>query len=110
MAKMVAASAAVALATACSAPAPGLVKADGVERVSVDGAAYAAEYRSFRDSALGLGHALLADGGDGSGGNVVSSPEACWSRSRCSEPAPPGKRLPSWTVLWGSLRRSAMRR
>ena len=74
MAKMVAASAAVALATACSAPAPGLVKADGVERVSVDGAAYAAEYRSFRDSALGLGHALLADGGDGSGGNVVSSP------------------------------------
>ncbi|RAM38817.1 serpin family protein [Arthrobacter globiformis] len=74
MAKMVAASAVVALATACSAPVPGLVKADGVERVSVDGTAYAAEYRSFRDAALGLGLALLADGGDGSGGNVVSSP------------------------------------
>jgi serine protease inhibitor len=74
MAKMVAASAAVALATACSAPVPGMLKADGVERVSVDGAAYAAEFRAFRDSALGLGQALLADGGKGSGGNVVSSP------------------------------------
>ncbi|MDQ0616924.1 serpin family protein [Arthrobacter globiformis] len=74
MAKMVAASAAVALAAACSAPVPGLVKADGVDRVSVDGTAYAAEFRAFRDSALGLGQALLADGGDGSGGNVVSSP------------------------------------
>jgi serine protease inhibitor len=74
MAKMVAASAAVALATACSAPVPGMLKADGVERVSVDGAAYAAEFRAFRESALGLGQALLADGGKGSGGNVVSSP------------------------------------
>jgi serpin B len=72
MAKMVAASAAVALATACSAPVPGMLKADGVERVSVDGTAFAAEFRAFRDSALGLG--LLADGGNGSGGNVVSSP------------------------------------
>jgi serpin B len=74
MAKMMAATAAVALATACSAPVPELVKADGVERVSVDGAAYAAELRAYRDSALGLGHALLADGGDGPDGNVVSSP------------------------------------
>ncbi|MBD1542139.1 serpin family protein [Arthrobacter sp. IA7] len=74
MAKIVAASAVVALSTACSAPVPGLVKAGGVERVSVDGTAYAAELRAFRDSALGLGQALLADGGDGSGGNVVFSP------------------------------------
>ncbi|MBT2549234.1 serpin family protein [Arthrobacter sp. ISL-65] len=74
MAKMVAASAAVARAAACSAPVPGLLKADGVERVSVDGTVYAAEFRAFRDSALGLGQALLADGGNGSGGNVVSSP------------------------------------
>ncbi|MCP9001814.1 serpin family protein [Pseudarthrobacter sp. RMG13] len=62
---------------ACAAPAPAppeLVKADGVERVSVDRAAYAAELRSFRASALGLGEALLADGGDGANGNVVSSP------------------------------------
>jgi serine protease inhibitor len=74
MAKMVAASAAVAFATACSAPVPEMLKADGVERVLVDGSAYAAEFRAFRDSAFGLGEALLADGGDGSGGNVVSSP------------------------------------
>jgi serine protease inhibitor len=74
MAKIVAASAAVALATACSAPAPEMLKADAVERVVVDGTAYAAEFRAFRDSAFGLGEALLADGGDGSGGNVVSSP------------------------------------
>ncbi|MGY4543057.1 serine protease inhibitor [Arthrobacter sp. UYNi723] len=62
---------------ACAAPAPAppeLVKADGVERVSVDRAAYTAELRSFRASALGLGEALLADGGDGANGNVVSSP------------------------------------
>ncbi|MFE4543254.1 serpin family protein [Arthrobacter sp. NPDC056727] len=76
MAKMAAASAAVALAAACSAPppVPELLKADGVERVSVDAAVYAAELRAFRDSALGLGRELLADGGDGTGGNVVSSP------------------------------------
>jgi len=60
--------------TACSASSPGLLKADGVERVSVDGAAYAAELRSYRASAFGLGEALLADGGDASNGNVVSSP------------------------------------
>ncbi|WP_374211185.1 serpin family protein [Pseudarthrobacter cellobiosi] len=64
---------------ACSAPAPApappeLLTAHGVERVSVDRAAYAAELRSFRPSAFGLGEALLADGGDGSSGNVVSSP------------------------------------
>ncbi|MFC9334935.1 serpin family protein [Arthrobacter sp. NPDC057009] len=74
MAKIVAASAAVALAAACSAPVPGMLKADGVDRVSVDATAYAAELRAFRNSALGLGQALLADGGNGTGGNVVSSP------------------------------------
>ncbi|MGN7252010.1 serpin family protein [Arthrobacter sp. SAFR-014] len=74
MARMMAATAAVALATACSAPVPEMLTADAVERVSADGAAYAAELRAFRDAALGLGQALLADGGDGSSGNVVSSP------------------------------------
>lgn len=55
-------------------PAPELLTADGVERVSVDRADYAAELRSFRASAFVLGEALLADGGDGANGNVVSSP------------------------------------
>jgi serpin B len=55
-------------------PAPGLLKADGVERVSVDGASYSAELKSLRNSALKLGEVLLADGGDGTSGNVVSSP------------------------------------
>ncbi|TPV50325.1 serpin family protein [Pseudarthrobacter phenanthrenivorans] len=63
----------------CGAPAPPpvepeLLTADGVERVSVDRADYAAELRSFRSSAYVLGEALLADGGDGANGNVVSSP------------------------------------
>ncbi|WP_458782092.1 serpin family protein [Arthrobacter sp. D3-16] len=61
----------------CATPAtppPELLTADGVERVSVDGADYAAELRSFRASAFVLGEALLADGGDGASGNVVSSP------------------------------------
>ena len=73
VAKLVAVSAVVAL-TACSAPQPGLLKADGVERVSVDRSVYSAELRSLRDSALTLGEALLADGGDGANGNVVASP------------------------------------
>ncbi|MEN8583259.1 serpin family protein [Burkholderia sp. RS01] len=73
MAKLMAATAVVAL-TACSAPQPGLLKADGVERVSVQVAGYGAELRSLRDSALTLGEALLADGGDGANGNVVASP------------------------------------
>lgn len=73
VAKFVAVSAVVAL-TACSAPQPGLLKADGVERVSVQLAGYDAELRSLRDSALTLGEALLADGGDGANGNTVSSP------------------------------------
>ncbi len=75
--RLIAVGALLAL-TACAAPGPPeLLTADGVERVSVDGAAYAAELRSFRASALVLGEAMLADGGDGgdsSGGNVVSSP------------------------------------
>lgn len=74
VAGIVAASAVVAL-TACMPPAPpALLKADGVERVLVDRAAYPAEVRAYRDSALKLGGALLADGGNGSNGNVISSP------------------------------------
>jgi serpin B len=74
VARLATAGALVAL-TACSASSsPEILKADGVQRVSVDGAAYAAELRSFRTSAFGLGEALLADGGDGAQGNVVSSP------------------------------------
>ena len=56
---------------ACAAPAqPELLTADGVERASVDRAAYPDELAMFRDSALRLGDALLA-GGDG---NVIASP------------------------------------
>lgn len=73
VAKLVAASAVAAL-TACSAAEPGLLKADGVPRHTVDRAAYSAELKSLRDSALTLGEALLADGGDGANGNVVASP------------------------------------
>lgn len=75
--KMIALGALVGLA-GCAVPArppaPELLTADGVERVSVDRADYAAELRSFRASAFVLGEALLADGGDGGNGNVVSSP------------------------------------
>lgn len=76
--RMIALGALMGLA-GCAAPAPPpappeLLTADGVERVSVDRADYAAELRSFRASALVLGGALLADGGDGANGNVVSSP------------------------------------
>jgi serpin B len=79
--RMMALGAVLAVA-GCAAPAPPapappppeLLTADGVERVSVDPAAYAAELRAFRASALLLGEALLTDGGDGSNGNVVSSP------------------------------------
>ena len=70
----IAAAGAVAALTACSPPAPVLLKADGVERVRVDSAAFVAELKAFRASALELGGALLSDGGDGSNGNVVSSP------------------------------------
>jgi serpin B len=73
VAKIVAATAVAAL-TACSAPQPGILKADSVQRESVDRGAYSAELKSLRDSALTLGEALLADGGDGAGGNVVASP------------------------------------
>jgi serine protease inhibitor len=75
--RMIAWGALVGLA-GCAAPgpspAPELLTADGVERVYVDREEYAAELRSFRASALFLGEALLADGGDGANGNVVSSP------------------------------------
>lgn len=75
--RMIAVGALMGLAGCAAAgtpPAPELLTADGVERVSVDRADYAAELRSFRASALFLGEALLADGGDGANGNVVSSP------------------------------------
>ncbi|GAC1458970.1 MAG: hypothetical protein PVSMB10_16590 [Pseudarthrobacter sp.] len=66
---------AVLAVSGCAAPAPPeLLTADGVERVSVARAAYAAELRSFRATSFVLGEALLADGRDGSNGNVVSSP------------------------------------
>jgi serine protease inhibitor len=69
--RMMALGAVLAVA-GCAAPAPPeLLTADGVERVSVDRAAYREELASFRDSALALGDALLADGGQG---NVISSP------------------------------------
>ena len=56
----------------CAAPAPPqLLKADGVERASVDSAAFRDELASFRNSAFTLGDALLASGGEG---NVVASP------------------------------------
>jgi serine protease inhibitor len=61
---------AVVLLTACS-PGPSLLKADGVERVSVDRAAFAGELSAFRSSAFKLGEALLRDGG---AGNVIASP------------------------------------
>jgi serine protease inhibitor len=73
MAKIVAAGT-IAVPTACAPAVPGLVQADGVERAPVDRAAYAAELKAFRACALTLGAALLADGGEGSEGNVVSSP------------------------------------
>jgi serpin B len=56
---------------ACAAPVqPELLTADGVERASVDRAAYPGQLAAFRDSALRLGDALLASGE----GNVVASP------------------------------------
>ncbi|MFF2030539.1 serpin family protein [Arthrobacter sp. NPDC058192] len=72
-ARIAAAGAIVAL-TACSHAGPALLKANGVERIPADSAAYAAELRAFRASAHKLGGALLSDGGDGLNGNVVSSP------------------------------------
>lgn len=70
----IATAGALAALTACSASSPGLLKADGVERVSVDRAAYGPELEAFRTSAIGLGVALLSDGGEGTNGNVVASP------------------------------------
>lgn len=56
---------------ACAAQAPPeLLTADGVERASVDRAAFPEELATFRDSALRLGDALLASGE----GNVIASP------------------------------------
>ncbi len=68
--RMMALGAVLAIA-GCAAPAPPeLLTADGVERVSVDRAAYGNELAAFRDSALRLGDALLASGE----GNVIASP------------------------------------
>jgi serine protease inhibitor len=76
--RMIALGALIGLAGCAVPPPPSgppeLLAADGVERVLVDREDYAAELRSFRASALILGAALLADGGDGANGNVVSSP------------------------------------
>lgn len=74
-ARLAAVAAALALAlTACSASPPAMVKADGVERVAAEWSAYPSELAQLRASARKLGAALLADGGDAGGGNVVSSP------------------------------------
>lgn len=73
LAKFVAAAAALTL-TACSSPSPELLKADGVERVSLQLSEYDADVRALRNSAFVLGSALLENGGDGSDGNTVSSP------------------------------------
>ena len=65
-----------AMVTAC-APQPadvGLLKADGVTRVSVQTADYPTQFEAFNASARKLGAVLLADGGDATDGNVVSSP------------------------------------
>ncbi|WP_224094255.1 serpin family protein [Arthrobacter sp. StoSoilB13] len=62
--------------SAC-APQPadvGLLKADGVTRVSVQAADYPAQREALNASARKLGATLLADGGDAANGNVVSSP------------------------------------
>ncbi|WP_159705445.1 serpin family protein [Arthrobacter sp. 18067] len=62
--------------SAC-APQPadvGLLTADGVTRVSVQTADYSAQLEAFNVSARKLSAALLADGGDATNGNVVSSP------------------------------------
>jgi serpin B len=74
-ARLLAAAASVALLlSACSASPPALLKADGVERVSVDRSAYPAELAQLRISARKLGAALLANGGEAGNGNVVASP------------------------------------
>ncbi|MEV7603898.1 serpin family protein [Paenarthrobacter sp. NPDC089322] len=65
-----------AMVSAC-APQPadvGLLKADGVTRLSVQKADYAAQLETLKASSRKLGAALLADGGDAANGNVVSSP------------------------------------
>ncbi|WGM21340.1 serpin family protein [Paenarthrobacter sp. OM7] len=62
--------------SAC-APQPSGVElqtADGVTRASVHTADYPAQFKAFNASARKLGAALLADGGESSNGNVVSSP------------------------------------
>ncbi|MET3921194.1 serpin family protein [Arthrobacter sp. UYEF20] len=69
----VAAAAAVML-TACSTSPPALLKADGVQRASVERCAYADELALLRASTRKLGAALLADGGQDGNGNVISSP------------------------------------
>lgn len=62
---------AVMVLAACAAPEPPeLLTADGVERASVDRAAYPGQLATFRDSALRLGEALLAAGEE----NTIASP------------------------------------
>lgn len=69
--RMMVFGAVLAVAGCAAPPPPKLLTADGVERVAVERAAYSDQLEAFRDSALGLGDALLEDGG---AGNVVSSP------------------------------------
>ncbi len=79
VAAAIAAAAMVSGSATLSACAPqtadvGLLTADGVTRASVQSADYSAQLVAFNASARKLGAALLADGGDSSNGNVVSSP------------------------------------
>jgi serpin B len=74
-ARILAGAAGLALVlTACAASPPAVLKADGVERVSVDRSAYQAELAQLQASARKLGATLLANGGEGGNGNVVASP------------------------------------
>ena len=74
-ARILAGAAGLALVlTSCAASPPAELKADGVERASVDGSAYQAELAQLRASARKLGATLLAYGGEAGTGNVVASP------------------------------------
>ena len=94
--------------TACSASPPALVKADGVERVSVDRAAYAGRVGpAFRASARTLGAALLADGGDAGKGNVVSSPGSLLIALAMLRAGASGETAAEMDRCWGSPRSTA---
>ncbi|TQJ58463.1 serpin B [Arthrobacter sp. SLBN-83] len=74
-ARILAGAAGLALVlTACAASPPAVLKADGVERVSVGRSDYQAELAQLKASARKLGATLLANGGEAGNGNVVASP------------------------------------